>query len=87
MPSFAPVLHLTLRLILQAELKASYGVDVVVIAFDFANCTREAEEQFYAQKLPAVVAASPVQGDVGLLVNNVGVGDEAPYAVDEIKVL
>ena len=36
--------------------------------------------------LPEFLAAAPISGDVGLLINNVGVGDEAPFAVDEIKV-
>lgn len=70
----------------KAELKATYGVDVLVLAFDFAQCSRDAEAAFYGHQLPALVAASPVHGDVGLLVNNVGVGDAAPYAVDEMKV-
>ena len=71
---------------LSVELKKNYGVEVVVLAFDFARSSPEAEAAFYGKVLPEFIAASPVEGNVGLLINNVGVGDEAPFAVEEIKI-
>jgi len=71
---------------LAAEVKSQHGVEAAVLAFDFARCSAEEEAVFYGQALPAFVAAAPVEGNVGLLVNNVGVGDEAPFAVEEITI-
>jgi hypothetical protein len=59
-----------LSFLFQAELKATYGVDAVALAFDFANCSSQAEAAFYGQQLPEFLAAAPVQSDVGLLINN-----------------
>mmetsp|Transcript_58595 Transcript_58595/g.132643 ORF Transcript_58595/g.132643 Transcript_58595/m.132643 type:complete len:373 (+) Transcript_58595:83-1201(+) len=70
---------------LAEELRKTYQIEALVLVFDFAKSTTKDEEAFYDKTLPAFIAAAPVQGDVGLLVNNVGVGDEAPFAVDEIS--
>ena len=37
------------------------------------------------KELPRVLRSVPVCGDLALLVNNVGVGDEAPFMVHELK--
>ena len=61
---------------LAEELEAPpYGVKTAVLVFDFAQSTCKEEEAFYGKTLPEFIAASPIGGDVGLLVNNVGVGD------------
>jgi 17beta-estradiol 17-dehydrogenase / very-long-chain 3-oxoacyl-CoA reductase len=69
---------------LAAELKETYGIDAVVLVFDFFKSSTAEEEAFYMKELPEFLAASPVESNVALLVNNVGVGDEAPYGVSEI---
>jgi len=69
---------------LQAKLIEEYGVLVEYLAFDFAKCTAANAKKFYGSTLPAKLAAAPIQGEVGLLVNNVGVGDEAPLFVEEL---
>jgi len=70
---------------LASELNKTYGVEALFLVFDFDKATAAEDEEFYGRTLPRFVAASPVSGSVGLLVNNVGVGDEAPMGVDEIK--
>ena len=62
--------------VLAAEMKAKYGVECTCLAFDFAQCSPEQEDNFYTKILPEFVAKAPIGGDLGLLVNNVGVGDE-----------
>jgi len=69
---------------LASEIKKTYGVDAVILVFDFATSSTADEEDFYNKGLPGFLASSPVQSNVALLVNNVGVGDEAPYSVTEI---
>jgi 17beta-estradiol 17-dehydrogenase / very-long-chain 3-oxoacyl-CoA reductase len=71
---------------LAKDLRAAYGVRAVVLVFDFAKSSCAEEEAFYGTELPRFLASEPVCGDVALLVNNVGVGDEAPFAVEEITV-
>lgn len=69
---------------LAGELRAEFGVQAVTLAFDFARSNLQEEQAFYDKVLPEFVASSPVEGNIGLLINNVGVGDEAPFAVEEI---
>mmetsp|Transcript_8285 Transcript_8285/g.31160 ORF Transcript_8285/g.31160 Transcript_8285/m.31160 type:complete len:373 (-) Transcript_8285:68-1186(-) len=67
---------------LAEELRTTYEVRAEYLAFDFAK--GEGEDTFYEETLPTFLAKSPVNGDVALLVNNVGVGDEAPLYAHEL---
>lgn len=69
---------------LAREVEQSYGVRAKALVFDFAESTAAEEATFYEETLPRCIASAPVEGSVGLLVNNVGVGDEAPFGVDEV---
>ena len=69
------------------ELRKGFGVEYAVLAFDFASSSQQEEDTFYSKRLLELLAASPIDGDVGLLVNNVGVGDEAPFMVEELTTL
>lgn len=70
---------------LKERLGKEFGVACEVLAFDFASATKEEELAFFDDALPAKLAGAPIAGDVALLVNNVGVGDEAPFYAEEIR--
>jgi len=69
---------------LAKELEDGFGVRCVVLAFDFARSSEAEEEAFYSRELPAVLAAAPIENDIGLLVNNVGIGIDIPIMVEEM---
>jgi len=69
---------------LAMELEDGFGVRCVVLAFDFARSSEAEEEAFYSRELPAVLAAGPIENDIGLLVNNVGIGIDIPIMVEEM---
>jgi 17beta-estradiol 17-dehydrogenase / very-long-chain 3-oxoacyl-CoA reductase len=66
-------------------LEREFGVRWLALTFDFSECSAEREAAFYERELPRALRSAPVGGDVALLVNNVGVGDEAPFMVHELK--
>merc|ERR1712216_1098440 len=70
---------------LATELGTGFGVQCVVLAFDFARCSAAEEEVFYTRELPDVLAAAPIENDIALLVNNVGIGMTVPLMVEELK--
>jgi len=72
---------------LAEHLQERFGVCCMSLAFDFLTCTPHEEEDFYSHVLPKALSSSPINGDVGLLVNNVGVGDEVPLMTDVVESL